>query len=113
MKGTCPLDWRKCPYPYLQLYVQFDVTHPMNYGEFWPSSEYGWLFRAEYCDLMALPSESVASPLGLIALHSIVMEIIAMVTHGTLWLPCWVGWSGGWELREEGPCLLYTEDLDN
>ena len=33
---------------------------------------------------MALPSESMASPMGLITLHSIAMEIIAIVTQSAL-----------------------------
>lgn len=106
-------SWGKCPYPYVQLYVQFGITHHMHYRGLRPSSEYGWLFKTGYCGLMAPPSESMVSPMSLIALHSIAMEIITTVTHWAFCLPRWVGWSGGWVLREESPCWLYTNDLDN
>lgn len=33
-KRNYPSDWRKCSYPYLQLYVQFGMTHHMHYGGF-------------------------------------------------------------------------------
>lgn len=69
---------------FLSLPTALRVTHHMHYGGFRLSAEYGSLFKAEYCDLMALPSESMAYPMGLIVLHSIAMEIIAMVTHGAL-----------------------------
>lgn len=90
-QGNYPSNWGKWSHPYFHLCVQLGMTHHLHYSGVRPSSECGWLFTG-YCDLMLLPSESMASPMSLITLHSIAMEIIVMITHGALWPPHWVGW---------------------